>query len=169
MVIQVFENAILTACQNLPPTTESFITIQTPKIYPFKSDSNTQIYSDLALSIDLKTYALTYNLTYEESTRLGFALGRWIKNFHTWGAAPEQAELRQKMKGNTEMRALKYQINYPTMVATIANFPDLLEGSREVFEAVAQDMKDRLNAEDGSLIHGDFWTGKYVNPDQNSS
>lgn len=95
---------------------------------------------------------------------MGFALGRWIKNFHTWGAAPEQAELRQKMKGSTEMRALKYQINYPTMVATIANFPDLLEGSREVFEAVAKDVKDRLDAEDGALIHGDFWTGKYVSP-----
>jgi fructosamine-3-kinase len=155
---------ILTACQDLPPTTESLITIQTPKIYPFKPETNTQIYSDLALSTDLKTYALTNTLTHSECARLGFALGRWIKNFHTWGAAPEQASLREKMKESTEMRALKYQINYPTMVATIANFPEILEESREIFEAVAKDIKDRLDSEDGDLIHGDFWTGKYVDP-----
>jgi hypothetical protein len=60
------------------------------------------------------------------------------------------------------MRALKHEINYPLMVKTIATFPDLLEARREIFEAVANDVKERLEARDGELIHGDFWTGKYV-------
>jgi hypothetical protein len=156
------ENEILTACQELTPTVESGVIIETPKIYPFNPELNTQIYSDLALSTDLKTYALTHPLTQAECTRVGFALGKWLKNFHTWGAAPEQASLREKIKENTEMRALKYQINYPTMIATIANFPELLEDSREIFEDIAKDMKEKLDASEGDLIHGDFWTGKYV-------
>ncbi|KAG9234790.1 kinase-like domain-containing protein, partial [Amylocarpus encephaloides] len=160
-----FENRILTACQNLSPTTESNIIVQTPKIYPFNQVRNTQIYSDLALSIDMKTYCLNHSVSHEEATRLGFAIGRWAKSFHLWGAAPDQSKLRAKMKQSTEMRALKYQINYPTMIATIENFPDLLEERRGVLEAVAKDVKETLDTKEGTLIHGDFWTGNVVMPD----
>jgi hypothetical protein len=65
------------------------------------------------------------------------------------------------MKGNVAMLELKYQINYGiTLIDTIANFPDLLEGSRKAFEAVGKRVRDEMDTGPGSLIHGDFWSGK---------
>lgn len=64
------------------------------------------------------------------------------------------------MKGSVAMKELKYTINYTTLVATIERFPEILEGSRGVFEAVAKDVRERFDNEEGSLIHGDFWSGK---------
>ncbi|EHK99892.1 hypothetical protein M7I_4217 [Glarea lozoyensis 74030] len=159
-----YENTILTSLQSLPPISTPLLSISTPKIYPLPSTTNTQIFSDLPLSTDLKTYCLTHALTTPQATHIGHSLGLWLKSFHVWGADPAQKELREKIKESTEMRALKYQINYPTMIATIENFPDLLEGSRAVFEDVAKDIKARLDANEGELIHGDFWTGNIVLP-----
>lgn len=65
------------------------------------------------------------------------------------------------MKDNTTMMELKYYINYGgVLTGTISNFPELLEGSREIFEAVGALVKNELDAGGGRLIHGDFWTGK---------
>ncbi|RDL39456.1 uncharacterized protein BP5553_03796 [Venustampulla echinocandica] len=159
-----FEQSILTALQELPPVTHSLITVQTPKMYYFSQETNTQLYSDLPSSADLKTYALTNPLAQAQCSRLGHSLGLWTKTFHIWAAAPEQAELRETMKGNTVMRGLKYQINYSNLVATIDNFPAILEGSRDVFQAVAKDVQNMMDNEDGALIHGDFWSGNVLLP-----
>jgi hypothetical protein len=65
------------------------------------------------------------------------------------------------MEGNTVMKELKYQINYgANLMGTIRNYPELLEGSREIFEAVGKRVRDELDAGGGRLIHGDFWSGK---------
>lgn len=74
--------------------------------------------------------------------------------------ALEQKELREAMKESTTMKELKYTINYATLVARIERFPEILEESRGVFEAVAKEVRDRFDNEEGSLIHGDFWSGK---------
>jgi len=158
--LQTFEQTILTALQDLPPAAHSGVTVKTPNIYNFDQESNTQIYSDLPASTELKSYALNHSLTQEQCMRLGCALGLWTKKFHAWAAAPEQRELREAMKGSTIMKELKYTINYSTLVATIARFPEILEDSRGVFEAVAKEVRERFDNEEGSLIHGDFWSGK---------
>jgi hypothetical protein len=65
------------------------------------------------------------------------------------------------MKGNVTLLELKYQLNYGTnLIATIDRFPELLEGSRKTFEAVGKSVRDDLDSGEGSLIHGDFWSGK---------
>ena len=64
------------------------------------------------------------------------------------------------MKGNAEMKGLKYNLNYTNLVATIDNFPGILESSREAFKEVARDVKGNLDRGEGTLIHGDFWSGK---------
>lgn len=70
------------------------------------------------------------------------------------------------MKESKAMRNLKFEINYTTLLATIENFPDLLEESRGVFEEVVGEMRGVLEkledeGEGGVLVHGDFWSGKY--------
>jgi hypothetical protein len=69
-------------------------------------------------------------------------------------------DLRKKMEGNIAMRNLKYMINYANLVGTVENFPSILDDSKELFEAVAKWTKEELDEEKGSLIHGDFWSGK---------
>ena len=65
------------------------------------------------------------------------------------------------MKGNVTLLEMKYQMNYGTnLIAAIANFPHLLDGSRKIFEAVGKSSRDELDSGYGSLIHGDFWSGK---------
>ncbi|KAF4627319.1 hypothetical protein G7Y89_g10841 [Cudoniella acicularis] len=161
-----YEQAILKALETFPPVTNSEITVTTPKLYSFiyENDTGTQIYSDLPSSADLKTYALTHALMKEQCSRLGYSIGAWAKAFHIWAAAPEQKELREKMKGNTAMKELKYRLNYTNLVATIDNFPEILEASRGVFEEVAKETKEELDREEGSLIHGDFWSGNVLLP-----
>jgi fructosamine-3-kinase len=132
----------------------------TPKIYSFDQENNTQIYSDLPASTELKTYAITHSLTQEQCSRLGYALGLWTKKFHEWAAVPGQKDLRDAMKASATMKELKYTINYATLVARIECFPEILEESRGVFEAVAKEVRERFDIEEGSLIHGDFWSGK---------
>jgi hypothetical protein len=157
---QDFEKTILDAASTLPPSCHLDITVQTPYLYHFFPEINTQIYSDLTSSSELKTYVLTHALSRAQCSRLGQSLGLWTKRFHTWAAAPEQEQLRETMKGNSTMRDLKYSINYTDLVATIDNFPAILERSRKVFEGVAKDVKESLDKGEGTLIHGDFWSGK---------
>ncbi|TVY40253.1 4-hydroxytryptamine kinase [Lachnellula occidentalis] len=154
-----FEQAILSGLEQLNPISHSGITVQTPKLYSFSPETHTQIYADLPSSTELKTYALMHSLTKAQCSRLGHALGLWAKTFHAWGAAEQQQSLRQVMIGNVAMRELKYAINYARLVATVEDFPDILQGSREVFEAVAMDVRAWLDREEGTLVHGDFWSG----------
>jgi hypothetical protein len=160
-VSQEYEETILTALHSFPPVVSEGITVQTPRLYHFFRDTDTQIYSDLPSSLDLKTYALKHLLTQAQCMRFGRALGRWAKEFHSWAAAPEQERLREDMKGNTAMLELKYTINYGwILMDTIGKFPDLLEESKGTFEAVGKKVKEELDERKGSLIHGDFWSGK---------
>ncbi|CAG8955836.1 hypothetical protein HYFRA_00011705 [Hymenoscyphus fraxineus] len=165
-----YEQEILTSLQALPPIpTNPSVTIQTPKLHHFSATTNTQIYTDFPSSTHLKSYILTHTLTPAQASRLGTALGLWTRKFHDWAAAPEQAELRKKMRDNKEMRNLKFVVNYERLVDTIANYPDLLEDCRGVFESVVGEMRgvmERLEREGGGgvLIHGDFWSGNVLLP-----
>jgi hypothetical protein len=164
---QDYEQTILTALHDLPPVTHEGITVQTPKIYFFSPETHTQIYSDLPSSLDLKNYVLTHthSITKSQCARLGYSLGAWAKAFHSWSQAPEQEKLKEYMRENTDMMELKYTMNYGSVLMdTISKFPEILEPSRGVFEEVAKSMREELDGESGVLIHGDFWSGKYVLP-----
>jgi hypothetical protein len=63
------------------------------------------------------------------------------------------------------MMELKYTMNYGSVLTdTISKFPEILEGSRSVFEGVAKSVRGELDGDGGVLIHGDFWSGKYAAP-----
>ena len=56
-------------------------------------------------------------------------------------------------------------INYGNLVGMIDKYPEILEKSREILESVNGMMRkefDEQGAGGGMLIHGDFWSGKYV-------
>lgn len=63
------------------------------------------------------------------------------------------------------MKQLKFWVNYTMLIDTIANFPDILTQSRDVFEQVrdfaATELTKQNHDNEYGIIHGDFWTGKY--------
>lgn len=123
---------------------------------------HTQVFTDLPSSLDLKTYVLTHahELSEPRCKRLSLALGIWAKALHVWATAPQQKALVETMKGNVEMKDLKYRLNYVTLVQTVANFPRILEESRALFEVIRDEARAEMETGEGQLIHGDFWTGK---------
>lgn len=161
---QEYEQQILTALHTFPPLFHHGLEVRTPHLYHFDTENNTQIYEDLSSSLNLKFYVLTHSetLTQAQCQRLGHALGAWCKSFHVWGKDEERKELRDVMKGNKEMRELKFMVNYQMLINTVDNFPELLEENRSLFEDVKDNIRRELDERDGELIHGDFWTGKYA-------
>lgn len=63
------------------------------------------------------------------------------------------------------MKDLKFWVNYTMLLDTIGNFPDILEGNRDIFEKVrdlaAAELEQQSHDDGYGVIHGDFWTGKY--------
>lgn len=98
------------------------------------------------------------------STSLGKAIGSWLKTFHDWSLAAEQAELRKFVKGNEAMQKLKFDVTYGGFINVLSNFPDILGDKREVLESIAQFVKKELEEESNGdfwgIVHGDFWGGK---------
>ncbi|THY41777.1 hypothetical protein D6C97_09750, partial [Aureobasidium pullulans] len=161
-----YEQTVLVALLSLLPSTHSNITVQTPTLHIFLPATNTQIYSDLSSSLDLKAYVLKHasSITHSQCLRLGHALGLWTRRFHDWAQAKEQEELVESMRGNVAMRDLKFMINYERLVQSIDTYPRILEGSRSLFEAVREGVRKDLD--DGAvLIHGDLWSGNILLPD----
>ncbi|KAH7419355.1 kinase-like domain-containing protein [Cadophora sp. MPI-SDFR-AT-0126] len=163
-----YEQTVLKALSTMTPSTHTNITVVTPTMHLFSHTTNTQIYSDLPSSLDLKTYVLKHasTLTRPECQRLGHALGLWTRNFHSWAQAEEQKGLVEAMKGNVAMRDLKFTINYDTLVGTVETFPHILEGSREIFEKIREARRGEMESGTGVLIHGDFWSGNVLLPDK---
>lgn len=59
------------------------------------------------------------------------------------------------------MRDLKFWLNYgPNIATAIEKFPEILGPSKDVFESVRSEVRGMLDRGEGTLIHGDFWSGK---------
>ena len=119
--------------------------------------------------MNLKLYSLHhYASPTPESLRsqcvsIGYGLGQWLRSFHNWGEQPEQARFRSEIKQNKEMQDLKHMINYEWLIRNVEKHSRLLEAARPVFEQVRDMAKAELADEESlQIIHGDFWTGKYV-------
>ncbi len=91
---------------------------------------------------------------------LGRSLGAWLLGFHRWAALPEQSRFREEMKSNEPMQKIKHVVNYAQLVATVANFPDMLADAKETFEQIRDATAQELHLPDLQITHGDFWTGK---------
>jgi hypothetical protein len=143
--------------------------VKPPRLYHFDRKTNTQVLEDLPNSIDLKHYLLSEvsnNVSESSAKSLGRALGGWLRSFHSWANKGDQAEFKSMLDKHQVMKDLKFYINYTMLMETVENFPALLDESRGVFEEVRDSAAAELKREDHDdgygIIHGDFWTGKYV-------
>lgn len=154
--------------------TANTVVVKAPRLYLFDRETNTQLLEDLNDTTDLKTIFLSSELTHTypggNSASMGRILGSWLRAFHSWTSAPEQAALRANIGRNNGMRKLKRQITYDSFLEILVLYPQVLEGHLETLQAA----KDSITAEfeinhppDNSdeswgIIHGDFWSGKSV-------
>jgi hypothetical protein len=152
-------------------TTADRISVRVPHLHLFLSDSNTQIIEDIPDAIDLKSILITpttNNLVAQSAaTSIGYALGSWLRSFHTWASLPTHVDLRKDIVGNEAMRKLKFNINYNAFIQVLENYPDVLKGHRKTLEDVrdlaAREFEKNVGeevGEDWGIIHGDFWSGK---------
>lgn len=58
------------------------------------------------------------------------------------------------------MRELKYRINYERLVETVDGFPGILGEFRTAFKGVRDAVREKMDEDEGVLIHGDLWSGK---------
>jgi hypothetical protein len=151
---------MLTALPSLKPAVFSNIHVTTPHLYQYSSITDTQILSDYPNSLELKKYFTTHTVPPAQVTRLGVALGTWLKNFHSWASEDAQRPLKETMRKNEQMVQLKLFVNYGRLLPTVDMFPTILEESRETFRNVEDMMRKEMETGEGDLIHGDFWSGK---------
>uniref|UniRef100_A0A093VRL3 Choline kinase alpha n=1 Tax=Talaromyces marneffei PM1 TaxID=1077442 RepID=A0A093VRL3_TALMA len=173
----VFEALVLKGLNDFSSAREPLvppITVKTPRLYDFDPETHTQIMEDLPESSDLKTFLLSppgMHIDKPAARAIGHALGSWLGSFHAWISHNEQIDLRQKLGENKSMQQLKYVVNYDQLVNMIDKYPQILEGSRSVFEKVRAYASEELSthsSKNASIdnawgpIHGDFWTGNIL-------
>lgn len=161
--------AILQALGSLPPYSQDNIILRTPRLLYFDHKSHIQVLEDLPNSLDLKTFLISEHsgsLSKCSALSIGRALGSWLRSLHNWADEKEQASLTRELRDNQPMQQIKFYANYTLLVESIENFPLLLEGSRSVLRQVrdlaAAELEKQELGEEYGIIHGDFWTGKYV-------
>ncbi|KAL2134187.1 hypothetical protein VTI74DRAFT_808 [Chaetomium olivicolor] len=165
------EEECLKALSTLPATDGAF-TVRAPKLYHFNPKTNTQVQEYLPNALSLKDYAIKHFSSSRDPFRtvscheLGRCLGVWLREFHDWVKLPEQAELHKEAKANQPMQQLKHYVNYATLVETVGNFPTILEDERETLEKIRDTAAEELKDPNLQVIHGDFWTGNALLPDQ---
>ncbi|KAK4208628.1 phosphotransferase enzyme family protein [Rhypophila decipiens] len=168
---------------NLPVSTNPSspgidITVRTPQLHYFNSQTNTQVQEYLPRGIDLKTYCLKYLSPTPESKKseclaLGEALGSWLRQLHTWTTWPcspndaPKLKLRDLAKKNKALQKLKNATYYQFLAhQMIEKFPDILGPHRSLFEALEIQYANELSDDNENLqvVHGDFWTGNVLLP-----
>jgi hypothetical protein len=134
------------------------VTVSSPYLYRFFPQINTTTLSRMPDPIQVRVCLSDKILDETNVFRIGASLGRWMRRFHDWGSAPEQASLREKMKKNTGMAEMKYNITYGRLEVVIAMHPAIFEGSTAIFANLEQRMKAEIQTEASGdqLIHGDF-------------
>lgn len=142
--------------------------VRAPGLYHFSSVSGTHIQEDVS-----GTGGFTFMAMGAESetlfpgttlTAIGLTLGSWLRAFHAWADAPEQAELRELLPQDDRMRKTKCDYTFNSFLDILDKFPELTEGHEEILHAI-RDAKlkefSQVPVGDGwGIVHGDLWGGK---------
>jgi hypothetical protein len=163
---------MMNVLQSLSPiTTPEGLSVKVPRLYYFNHQTNTQIIEDIpgaeSMNDVLFSESSAKALLETDVFSIGFALGRWLRSFHSWTSAPAQASLREEIGRNEPIRKLKYLVTYGSFMEVLEDFPDAMGGDEAVLEDVRTmaakefeeftegEAKDKL-----AILHGDLWTGK---------
>lgn len=167
---QTFEDYMLEAVLGHSHLNSRDVVIEIPRHYLFNRQTYTQVFQDFPDATDLKSVLFSPNagslLPGSSSVTVGHHLGSWLRSFHEWASAPEQAHLRAVIGKNQSMRDLKRKVTYSSFLTVLENYPELLDGCKEALEAVRDFMSNefeeppRYGTESWGIIHGDFWSGK---------
>jgi hypothetical protein len=134
------------------------VTVSSPYLYRFFPQINTTALERIPDPVQVQVCLGDKILDETNVFRVGASLGRWMRELHDWGSAPEQASLREEMKKNTGMAEMRYSITYGRLEPVIAMFPAIFEGSTAIFANLERRMKAEIQTETSGnqLIHGDF-------------
>lgn len=168
-VPKIFEELLLNSLANYSLSTTT-ATVKPPRLYLYDRETNTQVLEDFSNTDGFRAMLFSadaHNLLPSPSTAtIGRHLGFWLRSFHTWASAPEQAALRTQMWQNDPMRKTKYLFTYDSVLKVLENYPELLEGREKTLvtirDVIAKEF-ERLSTEESDgygLLHGDFWSGK---------
>jgi hypothetical protein len=149
--------------------------VKTPRLHLFLRDTNIQVLEDFQDTTDLKNVVVSNSeFKAEVAASVGYRMGSWLRQFHDWSTSLNgniNALGGVEIGRNEPMRQLKYNITYGSILEILGNnFSELLEGFRPTLEEVVDETKkkfqtvsgDRVEDRNWCLIHGDFWSGKYV-------
>jgi len=152
-----------------PPTTPTTV-IKSPRLYLYNRETNTQILEDFPSTTGFKMMLFSPNaenlLPPPYLATIGRHLGSWLRSFHTWTSAPEQAAVRAQILPDDPMRELKRLMTYDGFLGVLERYPEILQGHKETLETIRDFMVKEFEkpsteeSEDWGLIHGDFWSGK---------
>ena len=152
---------------------QNFGGVITPRLLLADRTANLMVMEDVAGMTDLHSIMKSNNANAQvpvpAAAAIGKTLGAWLRRFHEWGSAPEQSILVEKVAQNRSMRNLKLKITYDIFIGVIEDFPDIMGDLRSILDEIRQMAVGEFAKEPGhdskagwGLIHGDFWTGKYV-------
>ena len=156
-----------------PHCTNASFAVGTPRLHYFNRETNTQVQDYLRNAISLKEYAIKHYAAptpiacQSSCLQLGRSLGRWLRSFHGWAAQPDNEELRTVVSRTKVMQSLKHSTNYGLFPGRVEKYPDILgeveETLRRVSDMAAREVEDESKLQ---VIHGDFWTGNILLPDE---
>jgi len=163
------EESMLEALARYSPPFSSTVKIQTPNLYLFSPQTNTQVIQDFPDTTDLKSVLFSRNISqilpHPSAEVLGSSLAK--------------SAMRVTI-GRTDraMRQLKRSITYDSILTVLENYPELLVGHEGALTEIRDVMRreferppryDEDEEEEWGIIHGDFWSGNVLLPDHNST
>lgn len=166
----MFDESLLKSIAESSTLSTTSTIIKAPRLFLFNRETNTQILEDFHDTDGFKSMLLSKNvenlLPNPSPVIIGRHLGSWLRSFHTWALAPEQAALQAQVWQNDRMRKIKYVFTYDSFLKVLENYPELLKGHEKTLKTVQDVMakefeKPSTEEDEGwGLIHGDFWSGK---------
>lgn len=142
-VPKIFEELLLHLLANFSIST-TITTVRTPRLFLYDRETNTQVLEDFSNTYGFKTMFSSLDpQNYVPSLRaatIGRQLGFWLRSFHTWSSAPEQAALRAQMWRNDSMRKTKHVFTYDGVIRVIKNFPELSKDHEKSLVTISNEL-----------------------------
>lgn len=162
-----YEAAMLKALSTFRSTAdgeEGEVRVQVPEAYHYDEAGRVLVMQYIPSTAPLHTALDRLNVL--DAEHVGRALGTWLSRFHAWCEEPEQTSLKTPLQTNKKEEELKWKLTWGQGTDVLDMLGNMLgEDDRAAWDAA----KQRAYEEKGgrvqtqkSVVHGDFWTGKYV-------
>ena len=165
---KTFEEFLLNSMSSYLPSTTAIV--KPPRIYLYDQQTNTQVLEDFSNTSGFRAMLFSVNahtlLPSPSIATIGHHLGFWLRSFHTWASAPEQAALCAQIWHNDPIRKTKYISTLNSVHQVLANYPELLEDHEKTLDVIRDYIFNDITMPSiekhdcYGIIHGDLWSGK---------